>query len=189
MSLWGNDIKPKNLTDDEKKEVYATSSGWVREAGSKLSGNGNTNATPEVLVAIGGLATNMGSANITEIEFVTTSFGEAAGGNIDIRVRFNESVDITGSPTVTVTNSQAGSGTDATFTAAYSSGTGSNEIVFRKTYGAGDGGVAENDVLSIGANAMALNGGTVKDAGTAVNSTITSSAGIGTAAGTLTAAA
>lgn len=48
MALWGNDIKPKNLTDAEKKEVYATPSGWVREAGSILSGNGNTSATPEV---------------------------------------------------------------------------------------------------------------------------------------------
>ena len=55
MALWGNDIKPKNLTDAEKKEVYASPSGWVREAGSILSGNGNTSATPEVLVAIGGL--------------------------------------------------------------------------------------------------------------------------------------
>ena len=60
MALWGNDIKPKNLTDAEKKEVYATTSGWVREAGSVLSGNGNTGATPEVLVAIGGLNVNMG---------------------------------------------------------------------------------------------------------------------------------
>src|SRR5210317_2642541 len=94
MSLWGNDIKPKNLTDEEKKEVYATSQGWVREAGSVLSGNDNPNADPEVLVAIGGLATNMGAADITEIEFVTTSIGAGAGGNIDIRVRFNESVDV-----------------------------------------------------------------------------------------------
>jgi len=192
MSLWGNDIKPKNLTDAEKKEVYATSQGWVREAGSVLTGNDNTSATPEVLVAIGGLATNMGSANITEIEFVTTSFGEAAGGNIDIRVRFNEEVDVVttgGTPTVTVTNSQAGSGTDATFTAAYNSGTGSNELVFRKTYAAGNGGVAENDVLSIGTNVLALNSGTIKDKGTSTNATITNAASIGTAAGTLTAAA
>jgi len=149
MSLWGNDIKPKNLTDEEKKEVYATSQGWVREAGSVLSGNGNPNADPEVLVAIGGLATNMGSANITQIEFVTTSIGEAAGGNIDVRVRFNERVDITGTPQVTVTNDQAGSGTDATFTADYNSGTG-------------------------------LNSGTIKDAGTTTNSTITNAAQTGT---------
>jgi len=180
MSLWGNDIKPKNLTDEEKKEVYATSQGWVREAGSVLSGNGNPNADPEVLVAIGGLATNMGSANITQVEFVTTSIGEAAGGNIDVRVRFNERVDITGTPQVTVTNDQAGSGTDATFTADYNSGTGSNEIVFRATYAAADGGIAENDVLSIGSNAVALNSGTIKDAGTTTNSTITNAAQTGT---------
>ena len=37
MSLWGNDIKPRNLTDAEKKEVFANKSGWVREAGSVLS--------------------------------------------------------------------------------------------------------------------------------------------------------
>ena len=180
MSLWGNDIKPKNLTDEEKKEVYATSQGWVREAGSVLSGNGNPNADPEVLVAIGGLTTNMGSANITQVEFVTTSIGEAAGGNIDVRVRFNERVDITGTPQVTVTNSQAGGGTDATFTADYNSGTGTNEIVFRATYGAADGGIAEDDVLSIGSNAVALNSGTIKDAGTTTNSTITNAAQTGT---------
>ena len=180
MSLWGNDIKPKNLTDEEKKEVYATAQGWVREAGSILSGNGNPNADPEVLVAIGGLATNMGSANITEIEFVTTSIGEAAGGNIDVRVRFNERVDITGTPQVTVTNSQAGGGADATFTADYNSGTGTNEIVFRATIDPILGSIAENDVLSIGSNAVALNSGTIKDAGTTTNSTITNAAQTGT---------
>ena len=73
MSLWGNDVKPKNLTTAEKKEVYATSQGWVREAGSVLSGNDNTSATPEVLVAIGGLATNMGRHNkITTQKLSTT---------------------------------------------------------------------------------------------------------------------
>ena len=104
MALWGNDIKPKNLTDAEKKEVYATPSGWVREAGSVLSGNGNTSADPEVLVAIGGLNVNMGTANITEIEFITTAFDKSDGGNIDVRVRFNEAVDVTGTPQVSITN-------------------------------------------------------------------------------------
>ena len=185
MSLWGNDIKPKNLTDEEKKEVYATAQGWVREAGSILSGNGNPNADPEVLVAIGGLATNMGSADITEIEFVTTSISAAAGGNIDVRVRFNERVDITGTPQVTVTNDQTGGGADATFTADYNSGTGTNEIVFRATIDPILGSIAENDVLAIGVNAVALNGGSIKDAGTTTNSTITNAA----QAGTLTVAA
>ena len=80
MALWGtsdsDESKPKNLTTAEKKECYATASGWVREAGSKLSGNGNTNADPEILVAISGLAVSLGAADITDIEFVTTSFSK-----------------------------------------------------------------------------------------------------------------
>jgi len=40
--------------------------------------------------------------------------------------------------------------------------------------------------MVIGANAMSLNGGTIKDLGTSTVSTITSSAGIGTAAGSVT---
>ena len=47
------------------------------------------------------------------------------------------------------------------------------------------GSIAENDVLAIGVNAVALNGGTIKDANTTTNSTITNAA----QAGTLTVAA
>ena len=43
-----------------------------------------------------------------------------------------------------------------------------------------------DDVLSFGTNPLALNSGTIKDKGTSTNSTITSAAGIGTAAGTIT---
>ena len=42
------------------------------------------------------------------------------------------------------------------------------------------------DILVVGANAVALNGGTIKDSGTAVVSTITNLAAIGTAAGSIT---
>ena len=63
-------------------------------------------------------------------------------------------------------------------------------MVFSLTIAAGGGGViADGDVLSIGANATALNGGTIKDKGTNTASTITNVAGVGTAAGTITAAA
>ena len=187
MALWGNDIKPKNLTEAEKKEVYATSSGWVREAGSILSGNDNTAATPEVLVAVNQLATNMGAGDITEIEFITTAFDKSAGGNIDLLVRFNEAVDITGTPRVSITNGNQGSGSGrGPHLANYLSGTGTNEITFRCTIAAANAATNANDVLVIGANATALNGGTIKDAGTATVSTITNAAGIGTAAGSIT---
>ena len=186
MSLWGNDIKPKNLTDAEKKEVYATKQGWVREAGSILSGNGNTSADPEVLVAISNLSANMGSANITEIEFVTTSFDKSDGGNIDVRVRFNEPVTVTGTPQVTITNDTP----SRNLTADYLSGSTTNELIFRETIAAANAATNAGDVLSIGANAMGLNSGTVKDTNeSGTNATITNVASIGTAAGTITVSA
>ena len=191
MSLWGatdsDESKPKNLTTAEKLEVSASSKGWVRESGSILSGNDNTSATPEVLVALRGLAVKLGAADITEITFLTASFDKSAGGNIDVLVRFNEAVDITGTPRVSITNGNQGSGTGrGPHLANYLSGTGSNEITFRCTIAAANAATNAGDVLVIGANATALNGGTVKDAGTTTVSTITNIAGIGTAAGSIT---
>ena len=194
MSLWGatdaDESKPKNLTTAEKKEVFANASGWVREAGSVLSGNGNTSASPEVLVALRGLAVKLGNADITQIEFITTSFDKSDGGNIDVRVRFNEPVDVTGTPRVSITNGNQGTGTGrGPHLANYLSGTGTNELVFRCTIAAANAATNASDVLVIGANATALNGGTIKDAGKSNASTITNSAGIGTAAGSITVAA
>ena len=183
--LWGasdaDESKPKNLTTAEKKEVFANSSGWVREAGSALSGNDNTNADPELLVAISGLAVSLGAADITEIEFITTAFDKSDGGTLQVRVRFNEAVDVTGTPQLTVVND-----TNANHTLSYASGTGTNELVFSLTIAAGNAATDADDVLSIGANAVSLNGGTIKDTGTNTASTITNSAAIGTAAGTIT---
>ena len=185
MSLWGNDIKPRNLTDAEKKEVFANTKGWVREAGSILSGNGNTSADPEVLVAIGGLSANMGSANITELEFITTAFDKSDGGTLQVRARFNEPVTVTGTPQLTVVNDSR-----ANHTLSYASGSTTNELVFSLTIGAANAATNAGDVLSLGANAMSLNGGTIKDTGqSGTNATITNAAGIGTAAGTITVSA
>ena len=194
MSLWGatdaDESKPKNLTTAEKKEVFANASGWVREAGSVLSGNGNTSASPEVLVALRGLAVKLGNADITEIEFVTTSFDKSDGGNIDVRVRFNEPVDVNtsgGTPRVSITNGNEGTGSGrGPHLANYLSGTGTNELVFRCTIAAANAATNADDVLSIGTNALALNSGTIKDAGKSNNATITNSSAIGTAAGSIT---
>ena len=73
--------------------------------------------------------------------------------------------------------------------APYISGTGTNELLFRITIGAANSATNANDVLVIGANALSLNSGTIKDAGKSNNATITNSAGIGTAAGSITVAA
>ena len=194
MGLWGasdaDENKPKNLTDAEKKEVFANTKGWVREAGSTASGNDNTSADEEVLVAIGGLSAAIGAADITEIEFITTAFDKSDGGNIDVRVRFNEPVDVNtsgGTPRVSITNGNQGSGSGrGPHLANYLSGTGTNELVFRCTIAAANAATNASDVLSIGTNALALNSGTIKDAGKSNNATITNSSAIGTAAGSIT---
>ena len=198
MSLWGasdsDESKPKNLTTAEKKQVFANASGWVLEAGSPLSGNGNTNAQPEVLVAIGGLATSIGAADITEIEMITTAFskGAAAAGSrtLSVRARFNEAVDVDtsgGTPYLALTNGNQGTGSGrGPHNLPYVSGTGTNELVFTLVLAQNANATNANDVLTVGTNAMNLNSGTIKDAGTSTNSTITSSSAIGTAAGSVT---
>ena len=193
MPLWGNsdadESKPKNLTTAEKKEVYATASGWVREAGSALSGNNNTSATPELLVAISALSTNLGAADVTEVEWITTAADKSAGFTLSVRVRYNEAVTVTGSPTLAVTNGNQGSGSGrGPHTLVYASGTGSNELVFSLAIAAANAATNADDVLVIGAqNILKPGGATIKDAtGTASDSAVAISAGQGTDAGSIT---
>ena len=193
MALWGvnttDESKPKWLTAEQKKTVFATDKGWVQLNGKGLE---------EVICAIGGLAgtsavTGVGAATITATDFVTTSFSEAAGGNIDVRVIFNERVTVDtsgGTPTIVLTNDQVGGGSAATLSAAYQSGSSTNRLTFRVAVGAAAGTFADGDGLTVGAQNVALNSGTIVDQAdgtTAVEVAISASAG--TAAGTLTAAA
>jgi len=191
MSNWGatdaDEAKPKWLTTAQKKEVYANTSGWVVEAGSTMTGNGRTGADPEVLVAMSSLTTNLGVADITQIEWVTTAADKSAGFTLSAIVGFNEEVDVTGTPQLSVTNGNEGTGSGrGPHVLSYASGTGSNELTFSLVIAAANAATNADDVLSFGANPLALNGGTIKDKGTNSNSTITSAVGIGTAAGTLT---
>ena len=112
MPLWGitDESKPKWLTDSEKKESFANTSGWVIEGGSKMTGNGNVNAQPEVLVAIRNLSNRMAEGTITEVEWISAGFDKSDGGTLSVRVRYNEAVTVTGNPTLAVTNGNQGSG-------------------------------------------------------------------------------
>ena len=165
MALWGNtdadEAKPKWLTTDEKDTTFATERGWV-----KLDGKGNE----EVLCAIGELSTSVAGADITRVAFVSTAFDKSDGGNIDVRVTFNEKVTVTGNPTLIITNDQTGGGSAATLSAAYTSGSGTNRLVFRKTLGANAGDTAAGNNLTVGLQTIALAGGTMKDTGTTTNS-------------------
>ena len=195
MPLWGatdsDESKPKNLTTAQKKQVFANASGWVLEAGSALSGNDNTDADPEVLVAIGELSTSIGAADITEVEMVTTTADKSEGFTISVRVRYNEPVDVVttgGTPTLAVTNSNAGSGSGrGPHSLSYASGTGTNELIFSLAIAAANAATNADDVLSVAAQSIALNSGTMKDAsGTASDAALVISGALGTAAGTVT---
>ena len=195
MPLWGatdsDESKPKNLTTAQKKQVFANASGWVLEAGSALSGNDNTDADPEVLVAIGELSTSIGEADITEVEMVTTTADKSDGFTISVRVRYNEPVDVVttgGTPTLAVTNSNDGTGSGrGPHSLSYASGTGTNELIFSLAIAAANAATNADDVLSVGAQTIALNSGTMKDAsGTASDAALVISGALGTAAGTVT---
>ena len=190
MALWGHtsgtESKPNWLSDAEKTNTSAKPHGWELK---KIVGS---RTLTETLVAwsSSALTTALGAANITDIDWVSTAWDVSAGGTLSAKVIFNEAVDVTGTPTLAVTNGNQGAGTGrGPHSLAYASGTGTNELTFSIVYGAGNAAIAANDVLVIGVNPLALAGGTIKDKGIATASVITSVAGIGTAAGNVTAVA
>ena len=78
------------------------------------------------------------------------------GEAIEVTVTFNKAVDVSGTPQLAL-----GIGT-ATRQASYASGTGTASLVFRYVVVSGD---ADTDGLSIGADALGLNSGTIDVAG------------------------
>ena len=192
MGLWGastsDESKPKNLTTAEKKDVFANASGWVRQAGTADNGNDNTSATPEVLVAIGDLSTSLGAATIAAVNFAVGQTVSGAGGSVlKVEVQYNEQVTVSSQPALmVVSNDQTGSGGSSSITLTMD-GTlpvTSDTLSFSGT--ASNAAVNATDVLSIGAQNVDKNGGTIKDAGTTTDSAVAISAAQGTAAGTIT---
>ena len=183
MALWGvsdaDESKPKWLSDADKKNCVAKSEGWVLKKAV-----GSRNLT-EILVATGAdLSTGIGQADITNIDFVSTAFDKSDGGTLSVKVIFNEDVTVAGTPQLTVVNDN-----NANHTLSYASGSTTNELVFSLAIGANNAATDAGDVLSIGANAVSLNGGTIVDSVGGGNATITNSSAIGTAAGTITVSA
>ena len=174
MPLWGTTHdsatnKPKWAPTDEnsdysKGDIYATNSGWVQQAGTAASGNNNTDADPEVLVAIGGLAgisaaTGLKTATPTSMRFVQASYA-AGSRTMTVEVTWDEEITVTGTPQLSIQNSRTSpSGHNLSYTA-----TGSTAN--RKRFTAASQTLQEDDVLTIGGENIQLNGGTLKDQGT-----------------------
>ena len=131
MPLWGNahasaTNKPKFLPADEdsdynRADCYATQEGWVMQAGHPSSGNGNTSADPEILVASGGLAgatdtTGLRAPTVTSMRFVkgTTANTDLTAvnstGRVRVEITWDEAVTVTGTPQVVVANNNASGG-------------------------------------------------------------------------------
>lgn len=96
------------------------------------------------------------------------------GDTLDFAVTFDETVTVTGAPRLTLTLDTGGM-----VDAAYVSGSGSSELVFRYTVQAGD---ADANGVALGA-AIGLNGGTLKD-GAGNDATLTLNS-VGSTAGVL----
>jgi len=260
MPTWGTDPdstdqKPnylreqgvgKYLVDDS----YATNQGWVMRAGSPATGNGNINASPEILVAIGnlaGMASNagfqleqysagftdrsriildstdgtanagddlllemgdgLGTPTITDIRIIsgiptidhfllngtdgtstdaddailldstngTANAGEALtcengeDQTVEVEITWDEAITVAGSPQVTLTNGNQGTGSGRSCVLTYTAtGSSANRIRFKAV----DIQVSLADVLTYGAtDQVGLNSGTLSDTemgGTAV---------------------
>jgi hypothetical protein len=105
MPLWGTthgdiDNKPQFLADDADSDYditrsFATNKGWMMRNGA-ATGNGNTAADDEVLVAIGGLAgtsatTGLRQPTITRVRWGQTAY--VAAVPITVEVTWDELVE------------------------------------------------------------------------------------------------
>ena len=162
MGLWGasdaTEDQPKHFTTEQKEDVVANEHGWTVKAGSTMTGNDNTSADPEILVFIRGLDNKLGVGDITGFDWNISEFDKSEGGTLSVTAHFNEAVTVTGTPQLTVTND-----TNSNHTLSYASGSGTSALTFTLAIGAANAATDADDVLSIAANAMALNSGTVKD--------------------------
>ena len=181
MPLWGTahasaTNKPKFLPADEnsdfnKADAYATQRGWVMQAGHVSSGNGNTDADPEILVAIGGLAgadasTGLRAPTVTSMRFVkgttatTDLTASNSAGRIRVEITWDEAVTVAGTPQVVVANSNASGGGYGNYTLSYiSSGSTANRKLFEAT----SQSLGNTDVLTLGGSNISLNSGTISD--------------------------
>ena len=175
----------------QKLNVTATSSGWVRVQDSdsyQYSGNDNPATTPEVLVAIRNLAARL-TPLISGFSWTLPSnyiLDKSAGGTLTMVAHFSQAVVVTGSPTLSVVNNNAGSGSGrGPDVLVYASGTTTEELTFTLVVAAASATHNASDVLVPAANMIGLAGGTIKAVSDAEAAAITNVAALGTAAGTV----
>ena len=175
MPLWGNahasaTNKPKFLPADEdsdynRADCYATQEGWVMQAGHPSSGNGNTSAAPEVLVASGGLAgatdtTGLRAPTVTSMRFVTASLVNGGSKTLTVEITWDEGITVAGSPQVVVANGNQSSDGDGNATLTY---TATGSTANRKRFTNASLTFSTSDVYTLGGANITLNSGTISD--------------------------
>ena len=179
MPLWGKAAagtqaqKPKWLSTDEnsaykKQDCVGESGGWAMRAGTAATGNGNTSAQQEILVAIRGLAGSdkLAAPSITSARFVTDTPTAGSSKTVTVEVTYDERVTVVtsgGTPTLTLANGNEGSGSGRTCVLSY---TATGSVSNRKRFTATNITVASSDVLTLGGGSqanIALNSGTISD--------------------------
>ena len=175
MPLWGTahasaSNKPKFLPEAEdsnynRADCYATQKGWVMQAGHASSGNGNTSADPEVLVAIGGLAgatdtTGLRAPTVTKMRFVTASLVNGGSKTMTVEITWDEAVTVAGSPQIVVANGNQSSDGDGNATLTY---TATGSTANRKRFTNASLTFSTNDVYTLGGSNISLNSGTISD--------------------------
>ena len=106
MGLWGKstsaDSRPKFLKGDNadgaggrKEDSFATTRGWELKAGTAASGNDNTSADSEILVAIGGLSSTLGAANLLSVDWTDGTYAHDGSADFDIVFTYDEAVTVT----------------------------------------------------------------------------------------------
>ena len=181
MGLWGTTHdaatnKPKFLPTDENSDYsradsYTTQAGWVMKAGTSASGNSNTSADPEVLVAIGGLAgatdtTGLRAPTTTDMRFIigtsaTTELTAGSSATVEVEITWDEGVTVAGSPTISIANGNEGASAGrGPYVCVY---TATGSTANRKRFTLASQTIAEDDVLTIGGANIALASGTISD--------------------------
>ena len=176
----------------QKKNVTATGSGWVRVQDTdsyEYSGNDNPNATPEILVAIRNLAARLTPvvSGFTWTSPLNDQLDKSAGGTLSVVAHFSQAVVVTGTPQLSVINDNAGAGSGrGPDVLSYASGSTTEELTFSLVVAAGSATHNANDLLHLNAtNRISLNGGTIKAVSDAEVATITNTAALGNAAGSI----
>ena len=162
MALWGKsttaESRPKFLPEDSnaagssgaREHAIVQPGGWALKSGLAASGNDNTAADPELLVCISNLSNVFGNANILSIDFTAGEYADAS--DFSVTLTFDEEVTVTSAALTanqTITNKMyllldrlggTDMASDNTIAAQYSSGTGTNQLVFKGRLQSADAG-------------------------------------------------